>query len=169
MVDRTEPRLLLGHLFLRTVHLVHFQSAACFVILTPEQQMDSVLTVSLQVREQESQGPQRKLSREPGLEPRLVHLTLDEWEFHCHKVCGGDRSIRSRKELWGWTWAKPIVLLYHPSGVGFVFAQRQWHLEPNSDEPEPFLLPAEKASSYPISIPSWEFTLHLRILTTDSA
>lgn len=63
MVDRTEPRLLLDHLFLRTVHLAHFQSAACFVILTPEQQMDSVLTVSLQVREQESQGPQRKLSR----------------------------------------------------------------------------------------------------------
>lgn len=56
MVDRTEPRLLLSHLFLRTpVHLVPFQSAVCFVILTPEQQMDSVLTVSLQVREQESQ------------------------------------------------------------------------------------------------------------------
>lgn len=42
--------------------------------------MDSVLTVSLQVREQESQGPQRKLLREPGLEPRLVHLTLDNFD-----------------------------------------------------------------------------------------
>lgn len=51
-----------------------------FCYLTPEQQMDSVLTVLLQVREQESQGPQRKLLREPGLEPRLVHLTLDNFD-----------------------------------------------------------------------------------------
>lgn len=80
MVDRTEPRLLLGHLFLRTpVHLAHFQSDACFVIITPEQQVDSELTVSLQAGEQESKEPQRKLPSEPGLEPWLVHLTLDNF------------------------------------------------------------------------------------------
>lgn len=81
MVDRTEPRLLLGHLFLRTpVHLAHFQSAACFVIVTPEQQMDSVLTVSLQVREAGESGTTKEVVREPGLEPRLVHLTLDNFD-----------------------------------------------------------------------------------------